>query len=261
MKWRQMAIRNRSQKTASGPESSFSLTRQAQTNRYDRRTDTLLVRQAGKQRSTPTQSFVCKHTTTIYWVQGAVYTAPCTQYGRLHQPQHRHRGAASCAAPACTQVRRYRSRLGVLPAPCLAGGHRGGGDPSPAGLRAAHARRPRAPDRRAGRRVRPEPRRLDAHCARRRHGGKQPGDDAPFGRAAAATAATPAQHLPPRAGNRAWLCPRRQCCWPYDLGRALSQLHHFVRAADAARADRCGADARADGAMGHADRGRRSRRR
>jgi hypothetical protein len=33
----QMAIRNRFPKTASGPESSFSLTRQAQTNRYDRR--------------------------------------------------------------------------------------------------------------------------------------------------------------------------------------------------------------------------------
>jgi hypothetical protein len=32
-----MEIRNRFPKTASGPESSFSLTRQAQTNRYDRR--------------------------------------------------------------------------------------------------------------------------------------------------------------------------------------------------------------------------------
>jgi hypothetical protein len=37
--WRlmSMAIRNRFPKTASGPESLFSLTRQAQTNRYDRR--------------------------------------------------------------------------------------------------------------------------------------------------------------------------------------------------------------------------------
>ena len=32
-----MEVRNRSKETASGPESSFSLTRQAQTNRYDRR--------------------------------------------------------------------------------------------------------------------------------------------------------------------------------------------------------------------------------
>eukprot|EP01049_Picozoa_sp_SAG25_P009598 SAG25_NODE_965_length_4521_cov_44.574401_5_plen_76_part_00 len=33
-----MEVRNRFPKTASGPESSFSLTRQAQTNHYDRRT-------------------------------------------------------------------------------------------------------------------------------------------------------------------------------------------------------------------------------
>jgi hypothetical protein len=32
-----MEVRNRFPKTASGPESSFSLTRQAQTNHYDRR--------------------------------------------------------------------------------------------------------------------------------------------------------------------------------------------------------------------------------
>jgi hypothetical protein len=35
----QMETENRFPKTASGPESSFSLTRQAQTNRYDRRID------------------------------------------------------------------------------------------------------------------------------------------------------------------------------------------------------------------------------
>jgi hypothetical protein len=39
-----MEIRNRFPKTASGPESSFSLTRQAQTNRYDRRILEQLVR-------------------------------------------------------------------------------------------------------------------------------------------------------------------------------------------------------------------------
>jgi hypothetical protein len=38
-----MAIRNRFPKTASGPESSFSLTRQAQTNRYDRRITSTII--------------------------------------------------------------------------------------------------------------------------------------------------------------------------------------------------------------------------
>jgi hypothetical protein len=64
-----MEIRNRDEKTGRGHESSFSLTRQAQTNHYDRR---IIFLSPGHPGGRPRLPLICPHALAQWWRCGLV---------------------------------------------------------------------------------------------------------------------------------------------------------------------------------------------